>query len=185
MLITKSSALSRRFSLTGFTLIELLVVIGIIGVLATLVTVGVNYARTQARTVKAESDINTIYTAASALGNDTNQWPGHQSMDEVNAVNGNEICADGCTYGLSDSRSGLITTDGSYGSWAGPYINRIPLDPWDNEYFFDTDYRVTVDGEPCAGAGVCVNVAVVGSYGPDGTGNNTYNADDIIKIIAR
>jgi general secretion pathway protein G len=168
----------------GFTLIELLVVIGIIGLLSTLVVVQVKTARQKAKIAKAQHDIDVIATAILALGTDTGQWPGHQDAGEVNNSNGNEICGDGCNFGLSANQAGIVATDGSYNGWSGPYMRSIGLDPWGNEYFFDTDYQVTADGQPCSTA-PCQMAAVVGSYGPDGVGNNQYTSDDIIKILAK
>lgn len=167
----------------GFTLIELLVVIGIIGVLSTLAGAAVSYARSQAKIAKAKSDSNEIYKALTAMSNDTGAWSGNQLIDTVNTTNGNEICGDGCTFGLGAPEAGIETTDGSYSNWAGPYMEDVPLDPWGHEYFFDTDYRVTADNLPCNGGGTCFDAVVVGSYGSDGTGNNLYNGDDVIKMI--
>lgn len=69
--------------------------------------------------------------------------------------------------------AGLIDTDGAYLNWKGPYMGVIPKDPWGNNYFFDTDYDI--------GGGVMR--VVLGSYGPNGVGNNLYDADDIRLIL--
>ena len=47
--------------------------------------------------------------------------------------------------------------------------------------------RVRIDGNPCNGIGCTVDaeVVVIGSFGPDGTGQNDYNPDDVILILAR
>ena len=182
----------------GFTLIELLVVIAIIGILSTLAVSAVNIARSKAKTAKVQHDIDQVAKAIEMLAGETEQWPGHQ---EINAVcsslpggcpANNELCGvdannDSCLNNLTDGASGLIQDDAAnhYSGWSGPYINNIPLDPWGYEYFFDTDYSVNIDGEPCNGGAGCLNVVVVGSYGPDGIGLNDYNEDDIIKIIWR
>ena len=171
---------------TGFTLIELLVAIAIIGLLTTLSMVGVRAARSKARTAKAQHDISQIYSAISILANDSNIWPGQLPVGEANNGANNELCTDGCTNSLSDPEAGITATDGNYSNWSGPYMHSVPVDAWENEYFFDTDYSVDVDDSPCGcGGGGCTDAAVVGSYGPDGVGNNQYNCDDIIKIIAR
>lgn len=174
----------------GFTLVELLTTILIIGLLTTLAMTGVRIAQTKARVAKAQHEVDTIYRAMGVLANDTELWPGGQAFETVctdlpgGCPAGNEICGDGCTFSLSDPESGLLSTDGSFPGWSGPYMAQMPVDSWGNEYFFDTDYEVTAGKEPCNGGAMCVNVAVVGSYGPDGLGNNQYNADDIIKIVA-
>ncbi len=172
----------------GFTLVELLVVVAIIGILSTLTVGAVNIARRNAKTTKALHDVDQIYKAINLLENDTLIWPGHQAINEI-ATSSQKICSDGCTIGLASSTAGITSTDGTYVAWAGPYMNVMPLDPWGNEYFFDTDYHLdnTTD-EPCDGGFVplnCYKAVVVGSYGPDGIGNTLYNGDDIIKIITK
>jgi prepilin-type N-terminal cleavage/methylation domain-containing protein len=171
--------------ISGFTVIELMVVIAIIGVLSTLAAAALSYAKNYTKTTKSNHDLAQIEKAINMLSNDSGAWPGHQNVNAVGSGNNNEICGDGCAYGLSANQSGLIGTDGNYINWGGPYFEIIPDDPWGHSYFFDTDYRVRVDGSPCAGGGSCIDAAVIGSYGADGIGNNQYNADDIIKILKK
>jgi prepilin-type N-terminal cleavage/methylation domain-containing protein len=161
---------------SGFTLVELLTVIAIIGILSALTMVGLGEMKNRANIAKAQHYIDQLDRAISQLSIETEVWPGGQPMGEVCLVNcaDNEICADGCSFGLSAPEAGLTGTDGSYTGWTSPYIDEILLDPWGNEYFFDTDY--VYDGN---------NVAVIGSYGPNGTGNNLYDGDDVIKILAK
>jgi hypothetical protein len=53
----------------------------------------------------------------------------------------------------------------------------IPLDPWGHPYFFDTDYDI----DPSGGV---TNAAVIGSFGPNGVGQNVYDSDNIyIKLV--
>ena len=181
----------------GFTLIELLVVIAIIGLLGTLAVSAVNIARSKAKTAGAQRDIDQISKAMDLLVVDTGEWPGHQSYNELGSGANNEICGDDnasptgiCTSGLSDNTSGIMADDGSYSNWSGPYMILVPSDPWDYEYFFDTDYQINNQNEPCQCDDTfgCSDAVVIGSYGPDGLGKpaggaNAYGCDDIIKIL--
>ncbi len=180
----------------GFTVIELLVVIAIIGLLSTLAFAAVKTAQSKAQEAKALNDINTISKALAMLANDTGEWSGHQTAFDISAVPAsNEYCgldSLGSSCGvrlLSADTAGITSTDGSFPGWQGPYMKKVELDPWNREYFFDTDYSVkNADKTPCAGTAPCTDVVVVGSYGPDGLGvptggANAYGEDDIIKII--
>jgi prepilin-type N-terminal cleavage/methylation domain-containing protein len=164
----------------AFTLIEVLIVIGIIGILAGIVIVSFAGAQEKARVAKARVDIKQIHSAIILLQADTNLWPGHKNPNEIESgAGGNEICPDGCTYKLSDCWSGIICNPNppnNYLGWDGSYMPEIPLDPWDNEYFFDTDYDI----DPGSGE---IWAAVIGSYGPNGVGNNQYDEDDVIYVL--
>jgi prepilin-type N-terminal cleavage/methylation domain-containing protein len=190
----------------GFTLIELLVVIAIIGLLSTMATVAARYAINKAKIAKAQHAVDTIYSAIVMLGNDTNEWPGHQTINEINSTSNEEFCGSdavlpaatcGANHSLSDGAAGLVANDTTpFNNWSGPYMNNIAPDPWGHEYFFDTNYQVNENniGCGCGGSTVCHDVVVVGSFGPDGlgvnelrsTGNNSMPGacDDVIKIIA-
>jgi len=172
------SSLSRKKqkSLSGFTLVEILVATAIIGIIATIVLVALGTARQKAKIARAKSDTRNIYNAFVLLVEDTGEWPGHKTPDvaECSSTLINEICADGCPYSLSDCEAGLVCNDGNYEDWNGLYVGSSQLiDPWNNEYFFDTDYYDQT--------GECI--AVIGSYGPNGRGNNEYDEDDIIFIL--
>jgi general secretion pathway protein G len=163
----------------GFTILELIVVVAIIGLLAGIVVVSMKRALDHARTARAQAEIKEIFYGIILMSSDTLEWPGHQTAWEpCFSCSGNEI------QNLNAAIAGL-TADDSYTNWKGPYIQDVQVDPWGNHYFFDTDYEVKGDDTPCDGAGGCITVAVLGSYGPDGSGLDLYNADDIILILAR
>ncbi len=168
----------------GFTLIELLVAIAIIGVLSTLAVAGVNRAREKAKITKSLHELSVVRRAIEIFANDVGEWPGHNDINYSGSGSNNEVCPDGCAFGLFDVEAGLTGTDGTYFGWNGPYLNEVLVDAWENEYFFDNDYYVDVDNEPCGGTGAgCFRVAALGSYGPNGEGNNDYDSDDVIKIM--
>lgn len=64
-----------RKPMAGFTLIELLVVISIIGILASVVLVSLNSARSKSRDAKRLADVRQIMTALELYYNDNSGYP--------------------------------------------------------------------------------------------------------------
>jgi len=161
-----------RENSSGFTLIELLVVIAIIGILSSVVLASLNTSREKAKIAVAQAEVRGIATAVAIFEIATLEWPGHQVPFFVDGgASGNEI------WDLSQPSAGLVQTDGLYFNWDGPYIPSAGPDPWGNNYFFDTDYDID------STSGVTWAV-VIGSFGPNGVGQNLYDSDDIIEIVA-
>jgi general secretion pathway protein G len=158
--------MQRGSSSRGFTLLELMVVVAIIATLAAVSALVARHYITKAKVIRATGDIEMIYKAIVLLESDTEEWPGHQKVGSTQPSGSNEI------WDLSKPKAGLVATDGKFPNWHGPYLTSIPLDPWGNPYFFDTDYKI--DG---------VDRVVLGSFGPNGKGRNVYDDDNIIKII--
>ena len=111
----------------GFTLIEILVVMAIIGMLAVMVAPSIFNQQAGAQRDAALSQISALEAALDTYRLDVGQYP--------------------------DSLEGLVVNDSGRAAWNGPYLRReVPLDPWGNEYAYDSDGR---------------GFTLV-SYGPDG-----------------
>jgi general secretion pathway protein G len=103
----------------GFTLIELMVVILIIGLLATIVVQNLRSATDKAKRVKAQADIAQIKSGLDRYYLDNGSYP---SSDQ--GLNGL----------VSAPGSGNVPRD-----WGGPYLEKIPPDPWGNSYYYQSD----------------------------------------------
>ena len=131
-----------RCNQDGFTLIELMVVILIIGLLATIVVQNLRSATDKAKRVKAQADISQIKSALDRFYLDAGSYP---TSDQ------------GLPALMAAPTSGNDPKD-----WGGPYIERMPLDPWGRAYFYQSDG----------------NEYLLKSYGADGVeGGEGKNAD--------
>jgi len=92
----------------AFTLVEMLLVITIIGILAALVVPKMMGRSEQARQAAARADISSIKTALDAFEVDNGYYPKN----------------------LLD----LIQQPRDTRNWHGPYLDKIPQDPWGNNY---------------------------------------------------
>ena len=111
----------------GFTLIEILVVMAIISMLAVMVAPNIFNQQGGAQRDAALSQISALEAALDTYRLDVGQYP--------------------------DSLEGLVENDSGRAAWNGPYLRReVPLDPWGNEYVYDSEGR---------------GFTLV-SYGPDG-----------------
>ena len=94
----------------AFTLVEMLLVVTIIGILAALVIPKIVGRSEQARATAAHADISSIKTALDAFEVDNGFYP----------------------KGLQD----LVTSPSNAKNWHGPYLEKIPEDPWGNNYVY-------------------------------------------------
>ena len=117
--MTTTTKSKRRLYEQGFTLIELMVVILIIGLLATIVVQNLRSATDRAKRVKAQADIAQIKSGLDRYYLDAGTYPTtDQGLPALTAA----------------PTGGNIPHD-----WQGPYLEKIPPDPWGNAYFYQSD----------------------------------------------
>ncbi|WP_372794655.1 prepilin-type N-terminal cleavage/methylation domain-containing protein [Pontiella sp.] len=150
---------------SGFTLIEIVIVVAIVGLLATLGSLGYTKAMHNSRVNVAQSELEMIAAATLQLAWDTGKWPNGAWRNQ--AASGNNEVSD-----LSDGPLFSISDADLYPGWQGPYYEGSLVDPWGQSYYFDSDYRV--DGE---------NRIVVGSGGPNCSRINRYDSDNIYVFL--
>lgn len=102
----------------GFTLIELLVVIAIIGLLASVVLVSLNSARSKARDTKRRADLNQVAKALELYYDTNNAYPS----------TGGSWWGTCATYGSH----GLSGPNGWVPNLAPTYVSTLPRDPREN-----------------------------------------------------
>lgn len=148
----------------AFTLTEIMIAISIIGILLTISTVNVLKSIQENRLKQAETELQFITAAVLQMAWDTGQWPNGAIRTNPGST---EI------WNLNSLSSGLIgTNNATFTEWKGPYIDKLPDDPWGKPYFFDPDYKTNG-----------INRIVVGSFGPNKVGRNRYDKDDIVVLL--
>ena len=95
---------------SAFTLVEMLLVVTIIGILAAIVLPKIVGRSEQARQTAARADIASIKTSLDAFEVDNGFYP--RSLQD------------------------LVTMPNNAKNWHGPYLDKIPQDPWGNNYIY-------------------------------------------------
>lgn len=147
----------------GFTIVELMIVLAIIAIAAAIVAPSFIKHRQSVRMTVARNDLRVIAAAVDQLAFDSAKWPGGIPAG---------FPANPEVWNLADGSAGIVSNDGRFARWNGPYMKKVPADPWGANYFFDPDYRMGT-----------TNYVVVGSFGPNGTGRNVYDDDDVVVVI--
>jgi prepilin-type N-terminal cleavage/methylation domain-containing protein len=117
--------LSVLHSEKGFTLIELLVVIGILALLAGVVTIGVTQFIGRGAHEAACTDLHNVQTASAAYMVDSAGNLPAATVDDL--VNGNYLLQDPkCSYDIDQSTGAVTGQDCTGTSWEGKECVPIP-----------------------------------------------------------
>jgi len=106
----------------GFTLVELLLVLVILGTLASIVYPNMAKHAVEARIKAARVQMSSFDTALGAFEVENGYFPSGQN-------------------GLGD----LVQRPKDAPGWHGPYLQKIPKDPWGHDYIYEYPGRQNVD----------------------------------------
>lgn len=150
-------------------MIEIMAAVLLLSILLAVAVPSVVRARKNIRTQRARAEVQMLAAGVRQLAWDTGKWPG--GVDRTTPL-GLEV------WDLSTPEAGLLTCGSGFDAslWKGPYVMRVPRDPWGSPYFFDQDYYVWTGGARRA-------IAVVGSFGPNRQGRNIYDGDNIFVRV--
>ena len=105
------TSVQKRQVKRGFTLVEIMLVVVIIGILAALVIPKIAGNTERARVTAAQADINGgIKSALGQYEVDIGFYP--KSLQD------------------------LLVQPGNAKNWHGPYLDKLPVDPWGNPYVY-------------------------------------------------
>lgn len=99
----------------GFTLIEIMVVVVILGILAAIVAPNVISRIDDASINRAKQDIRGIESALKLYYMDNSRYPSTEQGLEALTTQPN---------------------DPTLRNWRGPYLDKLPRDPWNNTYLY-------------------------------------------------
>lgn len=164
---------SRSLPTSAFTLLELLVGIAII---ISVLFIGwlklKHQPQQQNKIALAQADLDQLGQAINSLYQDTGLDPAHLSRSPC--VQDPELYLDSC-------EAGLQCTDERFPNWQGPYLKKVPQDPWGNRYYFDADYTCRSGVTGCEQVPDKTVVRAILSGGPNGS--TGYDTDNIVHII--
>lgn len=138
----------------GFTLMEVLLVLVILVVLGSLAVPMLSQTRNRANEDNAKIQVNTISNAVENFYIDMNRYP---TADE----------------GVDALISAPSSSSSTASKWRGPYLKKIPLDPWGNAYKINPDGSHQNQNGPTS-----PDVYSMGPDGQDGTDDDIGNWDE-------
>lgn len=106
--------LNRKIKRGAFTLVEMLLVLAILAILAAIVYPNIAGRSQQARETAAKTQIENFTTALNAFEVDNGYFP--RGRDGLNQ---------------------LMVKPREASNWRGPYLDKIPKDPWNNDYIYE------------------------------------------------
>jgi general secretion pathway protein G len=131
---------NRRQRSRAFTLVEMLLVLVILAVLAAIVYPKVVGRSEQARLTAAQTQIAAFKTALDAFEVDNGYYP--KSLDD------------------------LVQKPRDAQNWHGPYLDKIPQDPWNHDYTYVCPGKHNASG---------FDISSPGPDGRDGTDDDVVN----------
>jgi len=158
---------------TGFTLIEVTVILAIISLLASIMLINLVDAHRRSGVAKTQADLLEFRNVIYLFEADTNERPNHNPVD----------CTGDAEAYLNAASSGMETNDGGYAGWDGPYMRDVPDDIWGGRYIYDPDYVCDPGVTGCEGIASTTFVEAIHSGGPNRSGINVYDSDNIVLVL--
>jgi type II secretion system protein G len=141
----------QKNKLKGFTLIELLVVVAIIGLLASVVLMSLNTARSKARDTERKETIRQIQTALEMYYNVNGQYPS----------SGGALVPNGSWSNSGNASWNTLQTD------LKPYLPKLAKDPRDNATWIAFSYSYFSHGYGCPRGWYMLVYSLENAGGPD------------------